>query len=146
MAPDFRLMGVDGKNHTLKEFKGRYVVLYFYPKDDTPGCTIEAKDFTKNAEDIRKLGAEIVGVSTDDFESHCNFRDKYGLGILLLSDPERRVIKEYDSYGERGAFGPGTLRKTYIIGRDGRIVKNFGKVNPLGHAEAVLKALKELAR
>ena len=143
-APDFRLQGNDGKVHTLQEFKGKALVLYFYPRDDTPGCTIEAKGFNKKLDEVRRKGAEIVGVSKDGFESHCKFRDKYGLRFLLLSDPDSKIIKEYDAYGNRGIFGMGTLRKTYIINSKGRVAKVFEKVNPKGHEEEILGALAEL--
>ena len=143
-APDFKLVGDDGKQHTLKEFAGKTLVLYFYPRDDTPGCTIEAKDFTKELSAIRKLGADVVGVSDDPFESHCKFRDKYGLKVLLLSDPKHETIEAYDSWGDRGVFGVGTIRKTYIIDGKGIVAKNLGKVNPVGHAENVVALLKEM--
>lgn len=140
-APSFRLKGDDGRTHTLKEFLGKYVVLYFYPKDDTPGCTIEARDFTKRLGSIRKLGAEVVGISADDYGSHCKFRDKHRLKIRLLSDPTYKVIKAYGSYGDRGIFGKGTLRKTFIIDKDGMVVKDFEKVNAIGHADKVVEFL-----
>ncbi len=143
-APDFKLMGDDGKEHTLGEFKGKFLVLYFYPKDDTPGCTIEAKGFNSKSEEIRKKGAEIVGVSKDDFKSHCKFRDKYGLRFLLLSDPDSKTIRAYDAYGDRGIFGMGTLRKTYVIDKDGKVAKVFEKVNPKGHEDEILEALSSL--
>ncbi len=133
MAPDFRLMGSDGKEHALGEFNGRYLVLYFYPKDDTPGCTIEAKEFNSAIKEFEKKGAVIVGISKDEIESHERFRKKYALNFLLLSDPESKTIKAYGSYGDRGIFGMGTLRNTFLIGKDGKIVKVFEKVNPKGH-------------
>lgn len=144
-APDFKLKGVDGKEHSLVEFRGKSIVLYFYPKDDTPGCTVEAKEFTKHMGKIEKLGAVVLGISSDDYDSHCKFKDKHGLSVLLLSDPESEVIKKYDAYGSRGIFGMGTIRSTFIIGKDGRISKIYRKVQPLGHAEAVMKALKEFS-
>ncbi|MDE1824118.1 MAG: peroxiredoxin [Candidatus Micrarchaeota archaeon] len=143
-APDFSLPGSDGKEHTLKEFSGRYLVLYFYPKDDTPGCTIEAKAFSKELQRIRKLGAEVVGISKDDFDSHCRFRDKYVLSLLLLSDTDSKAIKAYGAYGDRGIFGFGTLRKTYIIDKKGKIAKIFPKVQPLGHEKEVLEFLSSV--
>ena len=143
-APDFRLPGSDGKEHTLGEFKGRYLVLYFYPKDDTPGCTIEAKGFSASLDEIRKLGAEVVGISNDSIESHGKFCGKYGLKHLLLSDHDSGVIKRYDAYGNRGVFGMGTLRKTYIIDKEGRIAMVFDKVKPEGHERQIAAALKEL--
>ncbi len=141
-APGFSLMGSDGKTHTLEEFAGKYLVLYFYPKDNTPGCTIEANEFNKHLEEIRALGAEVVGVSKDDLKSHDKFRVKYDLKFLLLSDPESGTIRAYDAYGNRGIFGEGTLRNTYVIGRDGKLVKVFEKVSPKGHAGEVIEFLK----
>ncbi len=143
-APDFSLMGSDKKNHTLAEFKGKYLVLYFYPKDNTPGCTIEANEFNKHLSEIMQLGAVVVGVSKDDLDSHDKFKDKCSLKFLLLSDPDSKVIKAYDSYGNRGIFGIGTLRNTYLIGKDGRIAKVFEKVKPQTHAEEVIAAIKSL--
>ena len=143
-APAFKLKGSDGKEHSLSEFKGRYLVLYFYPKDDTPGCTIEAKGFNKKLDEIKKKGAEIVGVSKDDLKSHDKFCNKYGLEFLLLSDPDSKMIKEYDAYGDRGIFGMGTLRNTYIIDKKGKIAKVFEKVNPKGHEDEILEALDSL--
>lgn len=142
VAPDFSLNGSDGKTHRLGDFRGRNVVLYFYPKDDTAGCTIEAKGFNESLEELEKLGVVVVGVSKDDLESHKRFCDKYSLRFLLLSDPDSKVIKEYDAYGNKGAFGFGTIRKTYIIGRKGKILKIFNKVQPLGHNKEVISILK----
>lgn len=142
-APNFSLKGSDGKTHTLSDFKGRYVVLYFYPRDDTPGCTIEARGFNSKLSEYKKLGAEIVGISKDDLASHKKFCDKYALGFLLLSDPNLKVIKSYDAYGNKGVFGMGTIRKTYIIDKKGKIIKIFGKVHPLDHDKEVLSILKE---
>ncbi|MEM3227680.1 MAG: peroxiredoxin [Candidatus Micrarchaeaceae archaeon] len=141
-ALEFELEGSDGKKHTLGEFKGRYVVLYFYPKDNTPGCTIEAKEFNNRLDEIRSLGAEVVGISKDSLASHGKFRDNYNLRFLLLSDPESNTIKAYGAYGNRGIFGMGTLRNTYIIGKDGRLIKIFEKVSPKGHAEEVIAFLR----
>jgi peroxiredoxin Q/BCP len=141
-APEFELDGSDGKKHSLSEFRGRYLVLYFYPKDDTPGCTAEACGFRDVIDEIRKAGAEVVGISKDGLDSHGKFRDKYKLNFLLLSDPESRVIRAYDSYGDRGIFGMGTLRKTFIIDKKGRIVKIYDKVKPQGHNQEVLSFLR----
>ncbi|MCL5238932.1 MAG: peroxiredoxin [Candidatus Marsarchaeota archaeon] len=141
-APDFELEGSDGKKHTLGEFKGKYLVLYFYPKDDTPGCTTEACGFRDMVGDIRKAGAEIVGISKDSIASHGKFGSKYKLNFLLLSDPDSKTIKAYDAYGDRGVFGIGTLRKTYIIDGHGVIVKIYEKVKPEVHSSEVLEFLK----
>ena len=143
MAPDFKLPGSDGKEHSLRELRSKYVVLYFYPKDNTPGCTIEANNFNKRLDEIRKLNAEVIGISKDDYKSHEKFMNKYELKFLLLSDTESKTIKDYGAYGDRGIFGVGTLRNTYLIGKDGRIIKIFEKVNPKGHADEIISAIKE---
>ena len=143
-APDFNLAGSDGKQHTLKDYSGKYLVIYFYPRDDTPGCTIEAKGFTKDLDDLKKLGAEIVGVSNDSLEAHGKFCSKYGLRHLLLSDTDSSMIKKYDAYGNKGIFGWGTLRKTFIIGKDGKILKIYEKVHPDGHEKEIAEFLKTL--
>ncbi len=141
-APEFSLQGSDGRQHTLSEFRGKYLVLYFYPKDDTPGCTTEAKCFNGSLTRIRALGAEIVGISNDGIESHNKFKEKYSLAFLLLSDPESRVIKAYDSFGNKGVFGMGTLRNTFVVDREGKIAKIFNKVKPDGHDQEVIAFLE----
>lgn len=141
-APNFSLSGSDVKKHTLKEFKGRFLVLYFYPKDDTMGCTIEAKCFNARMGEIKLENAEVVGVSADDLESHGRFISKYDLGFLLLSDPGKKTIKEYGSYGNKGIFGMGIIRKTFIIGKDGKILKIFPRVHPNGHDREVVEFLR----
>ena len=143
-APDFNLDGSDGKKHSLKEFSGRYLVVYFYPRDDTPGCTMEAKGFTSKLSVIRRFGADVVGISNDDIGSHVKFCSKYGLKVLLLSDPTSKTIKRYGAYGSRGIFGRGTLRKTFIVDRKGKIARIFPKVNPFGHETEIIAAIKEL--
>lgn len=143
-APNFSLRGSDGRSHSLKDFRGAFLVLYFYPKDDTMGCTLEAKCFNARMADLKKAGAEVVGVSADDLDSHERFISKYNLGFLLLSDPERSAIKRYDSYGNRGIFGWGTIRNTFIIGKDGKIIRIFRKVRPNGHDKQVLEFLKSI--
>ena len=143
-APDFALPDANGKLHKLSEYKGKYLILYFYPRDNTPGCTIEAKEFNDALGTLKKAGAEVVGVSKDDQKSHTKFIDSCDLGFTLLSDPDSKTIKAYGSYGDRGIFGMGTLRKTYIIDKSGKIVKIFEKVKPFGHAKQVLAAIKEI--
>jgi peroxiredoxin Q/BCP len=145
-APDFLLVGSDGKKHAMKDFKGKYLVLYFYPKDDTPGCTTEAKDFNASRKEIKELGAEVVGISKDSPESHVKFCSKYSLDFILLSDPESSAIKAYGAYGDRGVFGKGTLRKTYIIDKNGIVVKVFPKVKPGGHDKEVIEFLKSAGK
>ncbi len=143
IAPEFRLQGDDGKEHKLSDFKSKTLVLYFYPKDDTPGCTIEAKEFTKYLDQFEKLEATVVGMSTDSHESHCDFRDKYNLKVLLLSDPTKKTVQAYGAYGNKGVFGEGTIRTTYLI-KNGKIVKAYPRVQALGHAEKVLDDIKRM--
>jgi peroxiredoxin Q/BCP len=143
-APNFELDGSDGRSHTLSEFEGRYLVLYFYPKDDTPGCTMEAKGFSGSIDKIRRMGAEVVGISKDDTGSHEKFCSKYSLKILLLSDPGAETIKRYGAWGDRGIFGMGTLRKTFVIDRDGKIVKVYPKVQPQDHEKEIIEFLRGL--
>ena len=144
-APDFKLVGDDSKEHSLKDFKGRILVLYFYPKDDTPGCTTEAKTYNGTLKKLDKLGAVVVGVSKDSVESHCMFRDKYMLNFLLLSDPNAKVQKAYGAYGDRGIFGMGTLRNTYIIDRNGNVAKVFEKVSPDKNPQQVIEAIEAIS-
>lgn len=141
-APAFSLMGSDGKRHELKDFRGRELVLYFYPKDNTPGCTLEAKCFNERMGDIKMTGAAVVGVSADDLESHGEFISKYNLGFLLLSDPGMVTIKDYEAYGNKGIFGMGIIRKTFIINKEGKIAKIFPRVRVNGHDKEVIEFLR----
>ena len=143
-APDFRLPADDGKTYSLKELRGQKVVLYFYPKDDTPGCTKEACSFRDNLARVRSKGAIVLGVSKDDLESHAKFRDKYSLSFPLLSDPEGKVLTAYGVWKEKSLYGKsfmGIERTTYIIGKDGKIEKVFPRVRVDGHVDEVLAAL-----
>lgn len=142
-APDFKLKSDGGKTLSLRDFAGKTLVLYFYPKDDTPGCTREAIAFTKRLAAFKKAGAEVVGVSKDSVESHCRFRDKHALKIPLLSDPDLAVHKAYGAYGEKTMYGKkvmGVIRSTFVIA-EGRIVRAFKSVKVDGHDEQVLAAL-----
>ena len=138
---NFTLKTDEDKTVSLSDYAGKPVVLFFYPRADTPGCTIEAKGFNKAVETLGKIDTIIVGISKDDLDSHKKFCNKYSLKFLLLSDPESKVIRLYDAYGERGIFGKGTLRKTYIIDRSGNIAKIFEKVRPLEHTKEVVSAI-----
>ncbi|MDE1869115.1 MAG: peroxiredoxin [Candidatus Micrarchaeota archaeon] len=141
-APAFSLKDSSGKVHKLADYKGKKLVVYFYPKDDTPGCTIEAKDFTALLPEIRKAGADVVGISKDSEQSHCDFEEKYKLKVTLLADPDNKTIKAYDAYGDKGIFGMGTIRKTYIIDESGKILKVYPRVQAIGHAKAVLEEIR----
>ena len=146
VAPDFRLPSTRGKEITLKEFRGKDVVLYFYPKDDTPGCTAEACSFRDHEADLTKEHAVVLGVSTDSLESHETFRGKHNLNFPLLSDTTADVAKMYGVWKEKNLYGRrtwGVARTTYWIGADGRVKKVWKKVDTARHADEVLEALRE---
>ncbi len=143
-APDFSLMGDDGKEHSLKDFKGKKIVLFFYPKDDTSGCTKEACSFRDNTPLIKKKDAVILGVSGDSVESHKKFVSKYDLNFVLLSNEDRSVLDAYGVWKERSMYGRtfmGIERTTFIIDEHGKISQVFQKVKVDGHTEEVLNAL-----
>lgn len=144
-APTFQLLDQDGKQHSLKDYQGKYLVLYFYPKDDTPGCTKEACDFRDHIGSLRELGAEVLGVSGDDSASHEKFADKYDLNFPLLADDGAVIAKAYGAYGQKNMYGKiseGIMRKTFLINPNGEIIKSWGKVSVEGHVEQVTTALK----
>jgi thioredoxin-dependent peroxiredoxin len=146
-APAFSLTADDGNKVRLADFKGRPVVLYFYPKDDTPGCTREACAFRDQHAALKKLGAVVLGVSADGVESHGEFRDKYGLNFPLLADPDHTVAEKYGAWREKNMYGKksiGIQRSTYIIDADGKVAKVWKAVKVDGHDEQVLKALAAL--
>ncbi len=149
ISPAFCLPDSDGKNVCLEQFRGKWVVLYFYPKDNTPGCTLEAMQFNAAVQEFADLGAQVVGVSGDSGESHRNFADKYNLSILLLSDTDHVVIKAYGSWKPMKMFGKeflGTRRDTFLIDPSGIIVQIWRNVNPKGHAEEVKAALSAMKK
>ncbi|HJT18327.1 MAG TPA: thioredoxin-dependent thiol peroxidase [Thermoanaerobaculia bacterium] len=141
IAPNFQLPSTRGKDVTLKEFRGKDVILYFYPKDDTPGCTAEACAFRDRESDLTRTGAVILGVSTDPLSSHEKFRQKYKLNFPLLSDQTADVAKMYGAWKEKNMYGRrtwGVARMTYWIGADGRIKKVWKKVDAPNHAGEIL--------
>jgi peroxiredoxin Q/BCP len=140
-APDFSLNDSDGQLTTLNDFKGTWLVLYFYPKDDTPGCTTEACSLRDNRDKLTNAGAEVVGISMDEPSAHEKFKTKYNLNFKLLSDPEKKVIEAYGAWGKKMFGREGILRKTFLIDPNGTVVKVWGKVNPIGHGEQVLEEL-----
>jgi thioredoxin-dependent peroxiredoxin len=148
-APDFSLTDQDGKVHSLAQYAGKTVVLYFYPKDDTPGCTKEACSFRDNHDAILAKRAVVLGVSADDAESHQAFREKFDLPFPLLVDADKTVATAYGSWGEKVLYGKtviGMIRSTFVIGPDGTLIKVWKQVQAEGHAEQVLKALEASAR
>jgi peroxiredoxin Q/BCP len=145
VAPDFTLSGDGGAEVTLSDYRGRKVVLYFYPKDDTPGCTTEACNFRDDYSQVLAAGAVVIGVSPDSAKSHDKFKLKFNLPFALLSDPEHRVAELYGVWGEKKMFGRtymGIIRSTFVIDEVGRIVKVFPKVSPKNHSQEVLEVLE----
>jgi peroxiredoxin Q/BCP len=143
-APQFDLESDKGTRVRLADFEGEWLVLYFYPRDSTPGCTREAQDFTKATARLRKLGARVAGVSRDSVKSHGSFRDKFALGFPLLSDPDLAVHRAYGAWGNKVMYGKhieGTLRTTFLIAPNGRVAQVWRGVRVDGHADAVTAAL-----
>jgi len=143
-APDFTLPDVSGTIHSLAEYKGKWIVLYFYPKDDTPGCTTEACSLRDARDTLAEMGAEIIGISKDDASSHEKFKAKYSLNFTLLTDVEAQVIEAYGAWGKKMYGREGILRKTFIINPQGDVVKVYGRVTPMGHGDQVIDELKKL--
>jgi peroxiredoxin Q/BCP len=145
-APAFTLVDASGKKVSLKDFKGKDVVVYFYPKDDTPGCTKEACGFRDLWGEIEALGAVVIGVSPDDAASHGKFAGKYGLPFTLLSDPDHAVMETYGAWGEKNMYGKtsmGVIRSSVWVGADGKVKKHWKKVAKAeAHPQQVLEALK----
>ena len=146
-VPDVKLVGMEGEAVSPADFSGQKLVLYFYPKDDTSGCTREAQDFTALAKEFEKAGTWILGVSKDSPQSHAKFADKYGLQVKLATDPDGSVCEAFGTWGEKSLYGRkyfGIERATFLIDRDGTIAAIWRKVKVPGHAEAVLAAAREL--
>ena len=145
IAPDFTLQDKDGNDVRLSDFAGKRVVLYFYPRDNTPGCTRQACAFAAAYDGFRDLDAVVIGVSKDSVASHQRFAEKYNLPFILLSDPEHQVIEAYGAWQEKKNYGKvsmGTVRCTYVIGPDGRIEKVMSKVKPDTNAAEILEYLR----
>lgn len=143
-APNFSLNDSQGNLVTLSDFAGKWLVLYFYPKDDTPGCTTEACSLRDARDGITALGADVVGVSMDETSAHEKFKTKYNLNFKLLSDPDRQAITAYEAWGKKMFGREGILRKTFIIDPTGTVQKVYGRVTPLGHGQQVIADLKRL--
>ena len=147
MAPDFTLQTNGGGEVSLSALRGAPVVVYFYPKDDTSGCTTEARDFTALAEEFEKAGTKVIGVSPDSVKSHDKFAAKHGLNVLLASDEEKSMLSAYGVWKEKSMYGRtymGVERTTFLIDADGRIAAIWRKVKVAGHAEAVLNSARAL--
>ena len=144
-APAFSLKNSDGKTVKLSDFKGKKVVLYFYPRDMTPGCTTEACNFRDDYSALQKKGIEVIGVSADDVASHKKFADKYSLPFTLVSDPEHAMIEKYGAWAEKSMYGKkywGVARITYLIDEEGKIAHVFPKVKPDGHSREILELVE----
>lgn len=139
-APDFRLQDQNGKWHKLSDYRGKWVALYFYPKDQTPGCTTQACEFRDNIFAFREANAQILGISVDDVESHQKFAEKHSLPFPILADPKKQVVRTYDVLSFTGF----AKRETYLIDPRGVIVKRMDVDDPKGHSEAVLKDIQQL--
>ena len=143
-APNFKIPSTNGDFYELKKIKNKYVVLYFYPKDDTPGCTIETKDFNSLLSKFKKMDTEVIGVSKDDIKSHDKFRDKYKIKFDLLSDEKKEAIKAYKVWGKKKFMGKefmGLIRSTFVI-KNQKIIKEWRSVKVKDHAREVLEFLK----
>jgi peroxiredoxin Q/BCP len=146
-APAFTLESSDGGKVKLADLAGKFVVLYFYPRDATPGCTLEAQDFRDALPALKKLGATVLGVSKDSIASHCKFRDKHGLTFPLLSDPDGKVLEAYGAWGDKVMYGKkmkGIIRSTVLIDKDGKVAHHWPKVSVKGHAAEVVETIKSL--
>jgi len=144
-APEFRLQDQSGKWHALKDYRGKWVVLYFYPKDDTPGCTTQACEFRDNIFAYREIGAVILGVSVDDVASHKDFAEKHSLPFPILADSEKKAATDYGTLTKYLGIAELARRDTFIIDPKGNVAKHYVKVDPKGHSELVLADLKQLA-
>ena len=146
-APDFSLPDENGELRHLSDYRGKVVVLYFYPKDDTPGCTTEACGFRDQYQDYEKAGVSVIGVSPDDVKKHQKFKTKYNLPFTLLADTDHTVCELYGVWGRKKFMGKeydGVFRTTFLIGKDGTILRVFENVKPEGHSQEILKVLEEI--
>ncbi len=146
-APEFNLPDQDNKEHKLSDYRGKWVVVYFYPKDDTPGCTTEACSFRDDYQELEKNNVQILGISKDSVKSHKKFAEKFNLNFPLLSDPEKTTIHAYNSWGEKKFMGrvfEGILRNTFLINPEGQVAKIYEKVTPKGHSAQILRDVREL--
>ena len=148
-APSFSLPSTSNNEYSLKDSLGKYIVLYFYPKDDTPGCTIETNDFNKLLAKFKKLNCEILGISKDNLKSHNKFKEKYKIKFDLLADEDLKVLKKYKVWGKKKFMGRefmGTIRSTYLIDKKGEIIKVWNNVKVKNHAKEVLDTLSNFIK
>ena len=148
-APIFSLPSTSNNEYSLKDSLGKYIVLYFYPKDDTPGCTIETNDFNKLLTKFKKLNCEILGISKDNLRSHDKFRDKYKIKFDLLADEEIKVLKKYKVWAKKKFMGRefmGIIRTTFLIDKKGKIIKIWNNVKVKDHAKEVLETLQNITK
>ena len=148
-APIFKLPSTNKKEYSLKDSIGNYVIIYFYPKDDTPGCTIETNDFNKLLPKFKKLNREILGISKDNLKSHDKFRDKYKIKFDLLADEEIKVLKKYKVWAKKKFMGRefmGIVRTTFLIDKKGKIIKIWNNVKVKDHAKEVLETLQNIVK
>ena len=148
-APIFKLPSTNKKNYSLKDSIGKFVIIYFYPKDDTPGCTIETNDFNKLLSKFKKLDCEVYGISKDNLKSHDKFRDKYKIKFDLLADEELKVLKKYRVWGKKKFMGRefmGIIRTTFLLDKKGKIIKIWNNVKVKDHAKEVLETVKNIAK
>ena len=148
-APDFKLPSTNKKDFSLKDSKGNYVIIYFYPKDDTPGCTTETNDFNKLLPKFKKLNCEILGISKDNLNSHEKFKNKYKIKFDLLADEEKKVLKKYKVWAKKKFMGReflGIVRTTFLIDKKGKILKIWNNVKVNGHAQEVLETLENISK
>lgn len=143
-APDFSLPDETGKIHQLSDFRDAWLVLYFYPKDETPGCTTEACSLRDARDTLAEMGASIVGISMDPAASHEKFKARHTLNFTLLSDPDKKALQAYGAWGKKQFGREGVLRKTFIIDPNSMVQKVYGRVTPIGHGERVIADLKRL--
>ena len=146
-APLFTLSDSNGNDVSLESFRGQYVLVYFYPRDNTPGCTAEACSIRDNMPDFSSLGLTVLGISPDSAASHVKFIDKHGLNFTLLCDPDHSTMEKYGAYGEKVLYGKrslGVIRSSFLIDREGNVAKVWKKVNTKTHGEDVKKALEEI--
>jgi len=149
LAVDFCLKNQNNENVCLKDFMGKWVILYFYPKDNTPGCSLEAKSFSDYIDEFKQLNARIIGISPDSKDSHKKFEKKHNLTFNLLSDPNHDVLKSYDVWKPKKLYGRefmGVIRSTFLIDPKGRIVYIWPKVKVMGHTQSVMNKIKELKK